>query len=498
MTAVQPHLPILLILVPLFAALFTAFMRSGNAAWGLTLVASWVLPVIAVSMLLEVIGSGQPIVYELGNWEAPFGIVYRVDTLGAFVAVLVTVIGAVAMPFARLSVACEIDAHVQSWYYTMYLLCLTGLLGITMTGDAFNAFVFLEISSLATYAMIAMGQHRRALVAAYQYLIMGTIGATLYVIGVGLLYVMTGSLNFYDIADRLATMPPEQLPSVITAVGFLVVGVSLKLALFPMHVWLPNAYAYAPSFGTVFLAGTATKVAVYLLIRLLFSVFGVVIDLDDLPILEILIVASVAAMFIASISAVFETNAKRMLAYSSVAQVGYITLGIGLANQSGLTGALVHVFNHGIIKTALFMGLGIAAYRIGTCRMTDLSGIGRTMPLTMGALVLAGLGLIGVPGTAGFVSKWYLVVGAVEQGWWWLAFLIVLSSLIAIVYIGRLTEVIFFREPTGAAAEAKDPPWSMLAPMLVLVLATVYFGFDTSWSAGIAATAATELLGGIK
>ncbi|MEO1281612.1 MAG: monovalent cation/H+ antiporter subunit D family protein, partial [Pseudomonadota bacterium] len=494
----QPHLPILLILVPLFAALLTAFMRSGTLAWAVTLVASWVLPFVSVSMLLEVSQTGKPIVYAMGNWDAPFGIEYQVDTLSAFVAVLVTVVGAVAMPFARKSVASEIDSHVQAWYYTMYLLCLTGLLGITMTGDAFNAFVFLEISSLATYVMIAMGQHRRALVAAYQYLIMGTIGATLYVVGVGIMYVLTGSLNFYDIASRLADIPPEQIPSALTAVGFLVVGMSLKLALFPMHVWLPNAYTYAPSFGTVFLAGTATKVAVYLLIRLLFSIFGVVVVLDELPVMEILIVASVAAMFIASVSAVFETNAKRMLAYSSVAQVGYITLGIGMANAAGMTGALTHVFNHGIMKTALFMGLGIVAYRIGTCRLTDLSGIGRTMPLTMGAFLVAGLGLIGVPGTAGFVSKWYLAVGALENGWWWLVFLIVGSSLIAIVYIGRLTEIVWFREPTGAAAEARDPPLSMLLPLFVLAFATIYFGIDTRMSAGIAATAAAELFGGLK
>lgn len=498
MTVVQPHLPILLIIIPLFTALLTAFMRQGTLAWGVTLVASFSLPVIAVAMLIQVVSTGQPMVYEMGNWEAPYGIVYRVDTLSAFVAVLVTVVGAVVMPFARKSVATEIDSHVQSWFYTMYLLCLTGLLGIVMTGDAFNAFVFLEISSLATYAMIAMGRHRRALLAAYQYLIMGTIGATMYVVGVGLLYVLTGTLNFYDMAERLQSIPPEQLPSMLTALGFLVVGVSLKLALFPMHVWLPNAYTYAPSFATVFLAGTATKVAVYLLIRILFSIYGVVIPLDRLPVQDILLVLSVAAMFIASISAVFESNAKRMLAYSSVAQVGYITLGIGLANANGLVGSLAHIFNHGVMKTCLFLALGAVAYRIGSCRLSNLEGIGRTMPLTMAAFVIAGLGMIGVPGTAGFVSKWYLAVGALDKGWWWMVFLIVASSLIAVVYIGRFTEIVYFRQPKGLAAEARDPPLSMLVPLFVLAFATLYLGIDTRLTAGVAETAVGELLGGLK
>lgn len=498
MSVVQPHLPILLILVPLFTALLTAFVRSGTTAWGLTAVANAVLPVIAVAMMLQIQETGEPIVYKLGNWDVPYGIVYRVDMLSAFVAVLVTVVGAVTIPFARKSVAFEIDSHLQAWYYTMYLMCLTGLIGITMTGDAFNAFVFLEISSLATYAMIAMGKHRRALLSAYQYLIMGTIGATLYVVGIGMLYVLTGSLNFYDIAERLKDVPAEVVPSVLTALGFVVVGVALKLALFPMHGWLPNAYTYAPSFGTVFLAGTATKVAVYLLIRLLFSLFGVVIALDKLPVLEILIIASLLAMFIASISAIFEQNAKRMLAYSSVAQVGYITLGIGLANAAGLTGSLVHIFNHGIMKTALFLGLGAVAYRIGSCRFENLAGIGRTMALTMGLFMVAGLGLIGVPGTAGFVSKWYLAVGALEKGWWWMLFAIVGSSLLAIVYIGRLTEVVWFREPSPAAAEARDPPLTMLVPLAVFAFATIYFGIDTQLTVGLATNAVGELLGGLR
>ena len=175
------------------------------------------------------------------------------------------------MPFARRSVAFEIEGDKQAWFYTMYLLCLTGLLGITITGDAFNAFVFLEVSSLSTYVLIAMGRDRRALLASYQYLIMGTIGATFYVIGVGLLYLVTGSLNMVDIASRLGPASVEQLRPIVVALAFLTVGISLKLALFPLHVWLPNAYAYAPSFATAFLAATATKVAVYLFLRIFFS-----------------------------------------------------------------------------------------------------------------------------------------------------------------------------------------------------------------------------------
>jgi multicomponent Na+:H+ antiporter subunit D len=356
-------------------------------------------------MLAEVVDSG-PISYAIGGWPPPFGIEYRVDLLNGIVLVLVSTIAAVALPFARRSVLLEIEECRRPWFYSMFLLCLTGLLGVTITGDAFNAFVFLEISSLSTYVLVALGPHRRALLAAYQYLIMGTVGATFYVIGVGFLYILTGSLNFVDIAAQLAEFDPAMERALLVSLAFVTVGIGLKLALFPLHFWLPNAYAYAPSFVTVFLSATATKVAIYLLIRYYFDIFGTVLDLDALPVLTILLGLSVAAMFVASIVAVFQTNLKRMLAYSSIAQIGYITLGLALANQLSLTGAIAHIVNHGVMKAALFLALGAVYFRLGSVRLADVGGLGRTMPLTMGALTLAGLGLIGVPGTAGFISKW--------------------------------------------------------------------------------------------
>ena len=498
MKVIYTHLTVLHVILPLFAALITAFMRRGMAAWIVTLIVSWLLPVLAGLMLWQVLSTGAVLSYQLGGWAPPYGIEYRVDKLAAFVVFIVTLMGAVTMPFAMRSVKHEVDEHNQAWYYTMYLLCMAGLLGIVITGDAFNAFVFLEISSLATYVLIAMGPHRRSLLSAYQYLIMGTIGATLYVIGIGGLYVVTGSLNFADISQRLSTVSEDEMRAVLMSMAFIITGVSLKLALFPMHVWLPNAYAYAPSFATSFLAGTATKVAICLLIRLVFTVFGAAIAFDTLPLKEVFLVLSVAAMFLASLTAVFEENVKRMLAYSSVAQIGYITLGIALANQAGLTGSMAHIFNHAIMKTALFLALGAVAYRTGVMRLSDLSGIGRKMPLTMAAFVVAGMGLMGVPGTAGFISKWYLAIGAIDAGWTSLVFLIVLSSLIAIVYIGRVVEVAYFREPSSAVSKATDPPLSMLVPLLALAGATIYFGIDTRLTADVGAAVAEMLLGGLR
>ncbi len=504
------QLPALIVIIPLLGAVLTAFVRRGNISWFISLLVSLVLPLVAMRMVIEVLqkttvklADGTEAVqykiisYAMGGWKPPIGIEYRVDVLSAFLMLLITVIGAVTIIYARKSVAKEIDSSRQSWFYTMYLLCFAGLLGITITGDAFNAFVFLEVSSLATYVLIALGKDRRALVAAYQYLIIGTIGATFYVIGIGILYTVTGSLNLADIATRLGEADAFTRP-VLAALAFITVGISLKLALFPLHVWLPNAYAYAPSFATVFLAATATKVAVYLLLRFFFSVFGKGIVFETLPVSQILLVLSLAAMFGASAVAIFENNVKRMLAYSSVAQIGYITLGISLANQDGLTGGIVHLFNHAIMKAALFMALGAVFYRIGTTRIEEMAGIGRKMPITMAAFVVAGLSLIGVPGTVGFIGKFYLATGALDNDQLWLVILLVASSVLSVVYIGRVIEIAWFREPTVNVEKSYEPPMTMLVPLIFMAIATVYLGIDTSNTAGIASEAAAKLLGGLK
>ncbi len=489
----QAQLPALQVVVPLFGALLCALVRRPGPAWVVATAVSWIAPVIATLLLVQVLRDGV-ISYHIGGWDPSIGIEYRVDVLNGLMLVLVSGLAAVIAPFARRSVLAEIEDGRVAWFYAMYLLSLTGLLGITITGDAFNAFVFLEISSLSSYALIALGRDRRALVAAYQYLILGTIGATFYVIGVGLLYIMTGTLNLGLIAERVVDV--RTTAPVLASAAFLTVGISLKLALFPLHVWLPNAYAYAPSTATVFLAATSTKVAIYLFLRYLFTVFGANFVLTDLPVTPIFTAFSVAAIFAAAAVAVFQSNAKRLFAYSSVAQIGYITLGIAVATVTSLTGSIVHIVSHALTKGALFMALGAVVFRAGSCRLEDLRGIGRTMPLSMAALVVAGLSLIGVPGTIGFVSKWYLVVATFQVGWWWLGFLIVASSFITVVYVGRVIEAAWFREPSAAALKATEAPIGMLVPMWLLAGATVLFGLDADLVTGIAGKAAAMLLGG--
>ena len=489
---IAQHFPVLQVVLPLLMAPVCVLLRRAALAWLAAAAVTWAAFAIAGLLLAEVLAGG-PVSYALGGWAAPWGIELRVDAVNAFVLLIVAGIGALVMLFAPKSVEREIGSDRAYLFYTAYLLCLAGLLGVTITGDAFNLFVFLEISSLSSYVLISLGKDRRALYAAYQYLILGTIGATFYLIGVGLLYQVTGTLNMMDLAGRIDGQ--EAVRGVRVAFAFLTVGISLKLALFPLHLWLPNAYAYAPSVVTAFLAATATKVAVYVLLRVFFSIFGAGFSFEVMPLGEILMPLAVLAMFVASTVAIFQADVKRMLAYSSVAQIGYMILGISLASVLGVAAGMLHLFNHALMKAALFLALGCVFWRIGSVRIDDMAGLGRRMPWTMAAIVVGGLSLIGIPGTVGFISKWYLIQAALEQDGWWLALLILASSLLAVIYVWRVVECCYFR-PSPDKAPSGEAPLALLAPTWILVAANIWFGIDTRLSVGAALKAAEYLVGG--
>ena len=484
-------LPVLQVVVPLLAAPVAALVGRPRLAWAVALAATWWAFAVACVLLWQVLAQG-PISYEIGGWPAPWGIEYRVDLVSAFVLIIVSAMGALVTLYARASVEREIAPGRIALFYSAFILCMTGLLGIALTGDMFNVFVFLEITSLSGYALIAMGPDRRALTASYQYLIMGSVGATFIVIAIGLLYVMTGTLNMADLAERIPAVADTR--TIPVAFAFLTVGVGLKLALFPLHLWLPNAYAYAPSAVTAFMASTATKVAVYMLLRFFFTVFGAAFSFDVMQLDRILMPLALVAILSMSLVAIYQGNVKRLLAYSSVAQLGYIVLGISLASALGVAAGILHLFNHALIKAGLFMAMGCVMYRLGSVRVDAMAGLGKTMPFTMAAFVAGGLSLIGVPLTVGFVSKWYLVQAALEQGLWIIALIVLIGSLLAVVYVWKVVEAAYFKEP--ADPDVREAPLSLLVPTWAVVLANFYFGIDANLTAGVAVRAAEFLLGG--
>lgn len=495
---VTTEAPVALIVLPLIMAVICAILPKEKMAWLIVLITTLICSVLSFIVLQEVMTKGV-IDYALGGWDPPLGIAFRIDGLNAPVLLLISLIGVVCSIYALRSVSAEIEPKKRAPFYAAFLVSFAGLLGMVVTGDAFNVFVFLEVSSISTYVLVAMGasRDRRALDSAYSYLILGSIGATFFVIGVGFLYMQTGTLNMLDMANILRESESTRVTQV--AFAFIVVGLGLKLAMFPLHLWLPGAYAYAPTFVTAFLAATATKAALYLLLRFVFTIFDPTADFIISALTWLLAVLGVIGMFAASFQAIFQTDARRLLAYSSVAQVGYMLLGVGIGTIAGVTAGYVHLIGHAVTKGALFLCLGAFWYQFGITRVSDFKGLGKTMPWTMGAFTVAGLSLIGVPLTIGFQSKLAILQAAADKGWWWAVAAIVFTSILALIYIGRMLEAAWLQERPqvdGVDVATREAPVSMLIAMWTLAISCVVFGVNASWPLDLAGRAASVIMGG--
>jgi multicomponent Na+:H+ antiporter subunit D len=514
---IRAHLPVLLVIVPLFGGLLSPFIGlipvgRSLMAWLWALLVSGVVLVCALALMLDVQTSGA-IIYRIGSWPEDYGIAYVVDSLNAYVILVIALLGFLSTIYAKHSVAAEISKDRHHLFYAVWLLVICGMVGICVTGDTFNVYVLLEIASLTAYTLIALGgdRDRRALVAALKYLILGSIGATFILISIGYLLMMTGTLNMIDMHEQLMRLRNAgelvDNRTLFVSFAFLMVGLGLKMALFPLHTWLPNAYTYAPSAVSVLMAATMTKVAVYMFFRFVFTIYGDAYD-SSVDMYFLALLAGVGIV-VSSITAIRQTDVKTLLAYSSVGQIAYIVLGFSLANQAGVTSSIIHIFNHAIVKGAMFMAVGAVALRVGgtlpelktapsTIKVSDFKGLGRKMPLTMAAFTIGGASLIGVPLTAGFISKWYLVQGTIDAGYWGMAFVVLLGGVLALVYVWRLVEIIWLAQPDRSDHDepVREAPLSMLLPMWILIGASVWFGIDATWTANAASAAAHMLLDG--
>ena len=409
----------------------------------------------------------------------PWGIEYVVDHLNAFALVIVSSVSLITVVYSKRSVEQELPDKIV-YFYTIFLLQVTGFLGIVVTGDMFNLYVFLEIASLTGYALIAIGEEGAPL-ASLRYVIMGTIGASFYLLGVGYLYMVTGSLNMADLAKLL---PPLYGSSVVlVAFTFLIVGIAIKMALFPLHGWLPDAYTKAPSSVSALLSPLMTKVAAYVMIRIMFTVFRPYFSIEVLPVTTILSwIAAVAILYGASM-ALAQTDLKRMLVYILLSEVGYLVLGVGLANRNGLTGTILHILNDACMMAALFMIVGAIIYRCGKREISQFRYLHRKMPFTMAAFVIVGLSVVGIPPTCGFFSKWYLILGAVDARQWVLAGVLVLSSLLNAILVFRVIEYAYIEPRNGhdgggasLVIAREEAPLSMLVPIIIVAVGVILLG----------------------
>ncbi|OQY16658.1 MAG: hypothetical protein B6I32_02795 [Desulfobacterium sp. 4572_20] len=463
--------PVLIVVIPLmftFVALIFGLWKKG-LCYPIVLIALS-LSFLATLQTLNIVITSGIIHYRLGNWNPPWGIEYVVDYLNAFVLPVISFVAIMVAIYSKKSVEKELSDKVV-YFYCIFLLQVTGFLGITVTGDMFNLYVFLEIASLAGYALITMGEDG-APFASFNYLIFGTIGACFYLLGVGYLYAATGSLNMADLARLL----PDLYGSKVILVGFsfFMVGLAIKMALFPLHVWLPDAYTYAPSSVSALLAPLMTKVGAYVLIRVIYTVFKPYFSIEILPAATILCWIAAAAIIFGAAMALAQTDLKRMLTYILVSEVGYLALGVGLGNRNGLTGAILHILNDAFMMLALFMVVGAIMYRHGGRRISELRYLHKKMPFTMAVFVVAALSVIGIPPTCGFFSKWYLILGAINaHGWIFVAVLLASSLLNAILFF-RVIENIYLEPHDGDIVEnhdmvagAEESPLTMLVPILI-------------------------------
>ena len=488
----QSAVPVLIVVAPLLTSLILPLV----GLWTRRVVFPLTLAALAFSFGTSIIAAREvlmngPLDYYMGGWEPPWGIAFRIDHLAALMLLLLSFITLLVGIYSKQSILKELPEK-EVPFYSVYLLLVTGLIGLVSTADMFNLYVFLEISSLTSYALVSIGGGA-AVVSAFRYVILGTIGAAFYLLSVGYLYSVTGSLNMADLSRIL----PAHYDSDVVLVGFafFVIGISIKMALFPMHAWLPGAYSNAPSAVSALIAATTTKVAAYVLIRGMFFVFEPRFSIDIIPVTILLSWMGAFAMILGSVMAIAQSDLKRMLAYSSVAQIGYIVLGIGLANASGFTGGVLHLVNHAFMKCGLFLVAGAISYRTGLREIRSFRNLSAHMPWTAATFAVLTLAMIGIPPTGGFFSKLYLILGAIEREHWVFVGVILTSSVLALAYLVNVIRYMYFppdvnETPVLSAtpdpvAEAPshtehvgtgDAPLTMLVPMLTLAVGVILLG----------------------
>lgn len=416
----------------------------------------------------------------------PIGIVLRSDLIGVLMTLLVMGIGWLATLYSKKYIQHVVSPGREGYYYTLVLLLLAGLVGICLTGDCFNFYVFLEVASISSYALVAMPQDGQALEAAFKYMLVGALGSILIVFGIALLFASTGTLNMAYAAKQIGEILQAPMDSplnnfrylVFGSLGLFVIGFSVKSAFIPTHAWLADAHPVAPSSISALLSGLVVKATgILLLIRFLFQIFGIHKNPYGDLLSPIFMALAAATTIGGSLFAIAQNNLKRMLAYSTVAQMGYILIGIALLSRAGLEGSVLHMVNHALIKALLFLCAGAVIYQSGIKDIRQMSRIGYKTPLVMGCFSVGALSMVGVPPLNGFMSKWALAEAALEAKLPFLVVVLLFSSLLNAVYYFRVVGVSFFSSTAYDNTIVMEKlPWEMKVPLLLLAGSLVAAG----------------------
>ena len=488
--------PALVVVLPLIVSAIIAFMPSSRWPWIISII-TLVVHLFISFELLSMVQTSRVILYECGNWQPPWGIAFKIDGINIGLQIIFSSFVLISTFYTRKIFLSEIHPDDSGKAYSLWLLAVGSLNGIILTNDIFNLFVFLEISALSSISLIALGagMNRKALLAAFNYLIIGAIGATFYVIGVGFAYSMTGTLNMSDLVIQLSQYSTGQL-AIFAGISFMLIGLMVKSAVFPLHLWLPPAYSYAPSAVSTLFAALATKAILYFFVRLIYEVFTfydhyLIIFLD-----YVLMPLSVSAIFVGTIIAIYQDDIKKLLAYSSIAQIGYITLAFSMNDQSGITAGFIHIFNHALIKGGLFMAIGYFAFSSqDRVTLSSINGYGQKYPITSFALLICGVSLIGIPLTNGFVSKLYLFQALYYNHMFITIALVAISSALAVIYFWKIVESLWFSS-IKTEVVSEDP--AIYIPLWIVAISIIIFGVFSAPIVELANMASINLFGGIS
>lgn len=445
------------IAIPLLSAFLTSLIHSWikNTHRVIAVVSTAALFIIS---LLSIKAANQTFVYSMGGWLPPIGICFVVDSLTILLLVTINTIAFASILYSW----SYLKQYTDEWkYYTLFMLMLAGMNGVVITGDLFNLYVFLEIAAISSYSLVAFGCEHEELEASFKYLVLGSVASSMILIGIGLLYGLTSTLNLADIANHL---PRQGLWLTRFIVTLFIMGFGLKAALVPFHAWLPDAHPSAPAPISAMLSGVLIKaLGVYALSRVLFNIIGLTPEIQ-----KILLVLGTASMIIGVMLAIYQWDFKRLLAYHSISQIGYVVLGIGLGTPLGILGGLFHLFNHATFKSLLFLNAGAVEYATGTRQLGKMGGLREKMPITAGTSLIASMSIAGVPPFNGFWSKLLIIIACVQADHIWLAIAAAFVSIITLASFLKVQKYAFFGTLNQTWENIKEVPASMLIAMIFL------------------------------
>ena len=471
------QLPAILFLLPLFAAISMPVVCLKHRHWSkpisLTILAAMVL--VSILNLHNVVNHGE-VRYAFSGWTAPLGIEWVADGLASVILVLLSVLGLLGVVFTGPTSPKALGGRIVH-YYTLILLFFSALTGIVFARDLFNLFVFLEVAAISSYALIGVAGGR-ALFAAFRYLILGTIGASIYLLGVSYLYAVTGTLNMADMADKLPFLLGSK--ALVGGLLFIFIGLGIKMALVPFHAWMPEAYAYAPDSVSPILASLLTKIALLAWVRIIYWVLNASIVVYGIPILLLVAVLGALAAVIGASLALAQRDLKMMFAYGGISHIGIILIGIGQGNQTGFVGGIFYLLNDAVMQAALFFLAGVAFCHYGVRTIDDIGRVGKQAPWLTGSLVVIALGMVGLPPTGGFFGKWNIILGALEADNYVSVAAVLLATLLTLAYFVKLFEGIFRQTSTRLDVQFGEIPLSFKMTLGVTSAAIMLLGLFSS------------------